>query len=159
MMDSIKQNENSEKILFEQYKLYVEMTDRNSQRRSITNKFYITVLTGLLAFISWNTSCSQLCDIFEHLLLLISLLGLFLCIIWFININSYKQLNKGKFKVILEMENQLPFPCYSREWDILECGKNHRNYLPYTKIEKLIPALIAILYMFLLLYSIYNSVY
>jgi len=38
--------------ILEQYKLYVEMTDRISQRRDQSNRFYSALLTGLLAVIS-----------------------------------------------------------------------------------------------------------
>lgn len=64
-------------------------------------------------------------------------------------------MNSGKFKVIHEMEKQLPFPCYVREWDILDSGNNHKNYLPYTKIEKFIPFVLAVPYLSLLIYSVH----
>ncbi|MCK4735084.1 MAG: hypothetical protein KAT65_21710, partial [Methanophagales archaeon] len=38
--------------LLEQYKLYVEMADRISTRRAQTNRFYISLLSGLLALLS-----------------------------------------------------------------------------------------------------------
>jgi len=37
--------------LIEQYKLYVEMTDRISDRRERTNRFYISLLSVLLALL------------------------------------------------------------------------------------------------------------
>ena len=80
-------------LLLEQYKLFVEMTDRNSERRGMTNKFYITILTGLLALTPWAISTTVLCDLINVLLLVIAVLGLILCGIWFVNINSYRQLN------------------------------------------------------------------
>lgn len=154
-MDSINpipESQNSQMLLLEQYKLFVEMADRNSERRGTTNKFYITLLTGLLAVLSWAATTTLLCDVFNLLLLLISIMALLLCGIWFLNINSYKQMNRGKFDVVREMEKQLPFPCYGREWDILESGTNHKNYLQYTKIEMCIPIIVAIPYAFLLIY-------
>ncbi len=39
-------------IILEEYKLYVEMADRVSARRIETNKFYITLLTALLAILT-----------------------------------------------------------------------------------------------------------
>ncbi len=145
-MDTKPDAEPSVMLLLEQYKLFVEMTDRNSERRGLTNRFYITILTGLLALTSWAVSNTVLCDLINVLLLLIAVLGLILCGIWFININSYKQMNKAKFKVIHEMEKHLPFPCYDREWEILERGKNHKKYVPYTKIERYIPLVLAVPY-------------
>lgn len=39
--------------LFDQYKLYVEMTDRISQRRVLSNTFFLTANTGLLSVMSF----------------------------------------------------------------------------------------------------------
>lgn len=154
-MNSSPEYEPSQTLLLEQYKLFVEMADRNSERRGTTNKFYITILTGLLALTSWAATNTHLCEVFNIVLLFISILSLTLCGIWYLNINSYKQMNSGKFAVIHEIEKQLPFPCYGREWEILESGKNHRIYVPYTKIEKFIPIILAVPYASLLLYAIY----
>ncbi|NMB52222.1 MAG: hypothetical protein GX999_07835 [Bacteroidales bacterium] len=153
-MNSSPEYEPSQTLLLEQYKLFVEMADRNSERRGATNKFYITILTGLLALTSWAAT-NTLCEVFNIVLLFISILSLALCGIWYLNINSYKQMNSGKFTVIHEMEKQLPFPCYGREWEILESGKNHAIYVPYTKIEKFIPIILAVPYAALLLYAIH----
>lgn len=154
-IDPIPESQNSQMLLLEQYKLFVEMADRNSGRRGTTNKFYITLLTGLLAVLSWAATNTLLCDVFNLLLLLISIMALSLCGIWFLNINSYKQMNRGKFDVIFEMEKQLPFPCYNMEWKILDSGTNYKNYLEYTRIEKFIPVILAIPYFVLLIYAIF----
>lgn len=142
-------------LLLEQYKLYVEMADRNSERRGQTNKFYITILTGLLALTSWAASNTVLCDVVNILLLLIAVLGLVLCGIWFLNINSYKQMNKAKFIVIHEMEKHLPFSCYDIEWEILEHGEDRKIYFPYTEIERYIPLVLAIPYSALLVIALF----
>lgn len=154
-MDAKPDAKPSATLLMEQYKLFVEMADRNSERRGLTNKFYITILTGLLALTSWAVSNTVLCDVINILLLLIAVLGLILCGIWFININSYKQMSQAKFTVIHEMEKHLSFPCYDREWEILERGKNRKKYVPYTKIERYIPLILAIPYIALLVVALF----
>ncbi len=154
-MDTKPDAEPSTMLLLEQYKLFVEMADRNSERRGLTNKFYITILTGLLALTSWAVSNTVLCNVINILLLLIAVLGLILCVIWFININSYRQMNQAKFTVIHEMEKHLPFPCYDREWEILERGKNRKTYVPYTKIERYIPLVLAVPYIALFVVALF----
>ena len=37
--------------LLEQYKLYVEMADRISARRGLTNSFFLTLNTGIVALV------------------------------------------------------------------------------------------------------------
>ncbi len=136
--------------LLEQYKLYVEMADKISERRMQTNKFYISILSALLALLSILISK----DSFNQTLTfaIVSLLGITLSILWYINIKSYRQLNSGKFKIIHEMEQNLPFPCYDREWQILGEGKEKNKYLQLTRVEKYIPLILSIPYVILLLY-------
>lgn len=137
--------------LLEQYKIYVEMMDRVTERRGKTNTFYLSLLSGLLALLSLLVDQNLFSGDKDVLLLLLAILGLSLCCIWYFNINSYKQLNYLKFKVIHEIEALLPFPCYSREWQI-EKNKNSQ-YRRLSRVEKYIPLIITIPYFGLLIYS------
>ncbi|WP_424356545.1 RipA family octameric membrane protein [Methanocella sp. MCL-LM] len=140
--------------MLEQYKLYVEMADKISERRSQTNIFYVTLLSAILAVLSVIFEKDQISSFYALILLLISLLGLLLCLIWYYNITSYSQLNSGKFKVIHEMEQQLPFPCYAREWDVLKKGKDKKKYFPLTHVEGWIPFILSVPYLILLVYTL-----
>lgn len=141
--------------LLEQYKLYVEMVDRISNRRAQTNRFYISLLSGLLALLSMVVGRDIFSDFQTIVFSVISVLGLTLCALWNINIRSYKQLNSGKFKVIHEMEQHLPFPCYNREWEILGEGEKSKKYLQLTRVEQYVPFILAIPYILLFLYSLW----
>jgi hypothetical protein len=140
--------------ILEQYKIYVEMADRVSARRSQANAFYISIISGLIALFSLvpNKNVTSSPPLF--LLFLVAFLGLSLCFFWYINIQSYKQLNSLKFKVIHEIENHLPFSCYQREWEILKSLEKEqpRSYIRLTSIEKNIPFLFSIPFFILLLY-------
>ena len=154
-MDPGQYGEKFKDHLFEQYKLYVEMADRVSNRRAQTNQFYISVISALLGVVTIASSIlgnqvSASTKLLDTVYLAVNFLGLFLCAIWFINILSYRQLNSGKFKVIHEIEQQLPYPCYKREWVILKKGRDVKKYLPLTHIEQFIPILLAIPFLFML---------
>jgi len=142
--------------LVDQYKLYVEMTDKMSARRSKMNSFYISLLSGLLAFLSIVDDKTPVSGFRNIILLTIAILGLILCFLWYVNIHSYKQLNSGKFKVIYEMEQHLPFACYNKEWNILKKDQSHGGYLNHTRIEQYIPLALATAYFGLLIYSIFS---
>ncbi|ACN14569.1 conserved hypothetical protein [Desulforapulum autotrophicum HRM2] len=139
-------------ILIEQYKLYTEVTDRVSARRAATNRYYISLLSALFAFITFVINKKICSDYSEIVLCCFTLLGVLLCGVWFINIKSYKQLNSGKFKVIHLMEKQLPFRCFDEEWKILGSGKDSKKYRKLTKIELAIPAILAVPYLILFFY-------
>jgi hypothetical protein len=157
-VEAVKKNygENFQTHLLEQYKLYVEMMDRVSARRAQTNTFYISLLSGLLALLSLVVDKKLVLGDQAIVLLATAILGLALCYVWYANINSYKELNSLKFKVINEIEPYLPFPCYLREWEILKEGNKNQQYRRLTRVEKYVPFILAVPYLCLLVYSIYS---
>lgn len=137
--------------LIEQYKAYVDTTVDVSNRRMRNNRFYVVLLSGTLAVISVLAET----EIIEAAGLFIAGFGgLILCILWYSSIISYKQLNTGKYDVIKEMEEELPFAPFSREWVVLQQGKNWRKYITHTRVERKIPGLLAILYFIVTVYAV-----
>ena len=140
--------------LLEQYKLYVEMTDRISQRRERSNQFFITLLAGpamvaILARFSLDGEGVE--KGFLPIVLLVSgLLGIALSTTWFVNIKSYRRLNNARFQVIEELERRLPFASYTYEWELLS-----PRYLLLSVIEQSLPVIIFSLFLFLVGYSIF----
>jgi energy-coupling factor transporter transmembrane protein EcfT len=151
------EEDQKQKIIFEQYKLYVEMADRISQRRAQTNQFYLTILSALVVILSFIVSNHLYAKILNLVIVVVGVVGILLCIIWYYNIESYKQLNSGKFKVIHEMEAALPFAAYKREWEILGKGKKRKIYFPITHIEKYLPLIMVGLYVLLIICSIHTT--
>lgn len=145
--------ENFSDHLMEQYKMYVATTENVSERRFKTNQFYVSLLSGLLAVLSFITSQPVFSNVVYIVFVSISLLGGVLCAIWWSNINSYKQLNMLKFIVIHEMETLLPFACYQREWQTEK--ETEHKYIRLTMLEKYIPLIMAIPYLLLAGYSVY----
>lgn len=147
---ALKVNEINEEFLLEQYKLCVQMADKISSRREKANKFYLTVLSSLLALLSIVQANFN--GLSNEIFLLFSLLGLALCFIWYFNIQTYKKLNSAKFKVINDMENQLPYACFNEEYKHLKQTKNAR----LTNVESKIPILFSVPYFLLFIYSIHQ---
>lgn len=145
---------NENQVLLEQYKTYVEMADRISARRSETNKFFISLLTALLAIVSLTVDKNAFNDYERFVFIVVSIMGLALNVLWYVNIRSYRQLNSGKFKVILEMESNLAFPCYEKEWKILGEGKESKKYLQLTRVERFVPFILSVPYFLLLIHSL-----
>jgi heme/copper-type cytochrome/quinol oxidase subunit 4 len=143
--------------LLEQYKLYVQMADNVSNRRSQANAFYISVITGLLAVQS--IALDKFTSYIQYIVLLsVGILGILLGMIWFTNLISYKRLNSAKFKVIHEMEKSLPFACFDKEWELLGRGKDKEQYFPLTKVEMIIPFLLMIPFIILIVYSMVQMI-
>ena len=140
-------------VLIEQYKLYVEMMDRISSRRSTIGNYYLSLVVGIIGILSMIIEKKYFANN-NMVIYIIGILGLIICIIWFINILSYKQINSLKFKVIEEMENDLPYQCYTREWEILKSGSNKFRYTRLSFIERIVPLFLSLLFLFLIIYSV-----
>ncbi|MFJ6615507.1 hypothetical protein ACIQPT_35110 [Streptomyces sp. NPDC091289] len=130
--------------IFEQYKMCVEMADRVSARRNLANTFFLTLHTGLLAFLgSWlSQEGHREAPLVLALAVLLVLLGM--CVTWWFTVRSYHQLNRGKFEVIGALEERLPARTFvAAEWRALREGRDWRIYLPLNRVERWIPLLFA----------------
>ena len=130
----------------EQYKTYVEMADRVSARRALTNTFFLTLNTAVFTLIGVFLQNHQEAATWLLVFPLIALLGQ--CGAWFYLVRSYRQLNTAKYQVIGQLEERLPASPYWRaEWTALGEGKDRSKYWPLTHIEKWIPILFAATYL------------
>ena len=134
--------------LFEQYKLAVEMADRVSARRMQANTFFLGVNTGLLTVFA-SLAKDKVITGLSGVLPIIALIVL--CFVWWRIVRSYRQLNSGKYNVILQMEALLPTAPYAAEWLALGEGRDPKLYLPLTHVENWVPRLFGALYLLLML--------
>lgn len=131
--------------ILEQYKLCVEMADRVSNRRGLTNTFFLTLNTAVVTVIGgfWNDRPET--SKWFLALPLIVILGQ--CLAWFWLVRSYRQLNTAKFLVIGMLEERLPASPYWRaEWKALGEGKDRSKYWPLSHLEQWVPTLFAVTY-------------
>jgi hypothetical protein len=130
--------------LLEQYKLYVEMADRISQRRGLTNTFFLTLNTAIFALVGGLRSAPE--QPWWLAFPLAALLGQ--CLAWFWLVRSYRLLNAAKYHVVGLLETRLPASPYSQgEWRALAEGTGLRRYWPLTYVETWIPILFALTYL------------
>lgn len=135
--------------LLEQYKLYLEMADKISDRRQNANNFFLSINTALLALIGYSgIGTNEVYPI--PLFIMIGICGLVLCYVWYRIVRSYKELNSGKFFVVQEIEKMLPIKPYNAEWKCLGEGKNPKLYLPFTRIEITVPWIFFVIYILIL---------
>jgi hypothetical protein len=132
--------------ILEQYKLYVEMADRISARRGLTNTFFLSLNTAIFALFGalWKDSTPKIAHGVAIALLAAVLAE---CGSWWLIVRSYRQLNSAKYKVVGLLEERLPAsPYWSAEWSALRQGEDPRLYLPLSHVEQVIPLLFAALY-------------
>lgn len=133
--------------VFELYKLAVEMADRVSARRTAANAFFLTLHGGVAASVGiLGQATSQDASVY---LLLAPIAGLALGAAWFLLLRSYRDLNKAKFTVITEMEEQLPVQVFAKEWEQLKkdpVEEWRTRYAEQGTVERFVPAVFAVLY-------------
>ena len=126
--------------LLEQYKLYVQTAESVSSRRVAISRYLLTLSAALIAVYGLQSSSPNQ----SFWLLFIPLAGIFVSLLWYKMIKSYRNLNRIKFKLIHELEELLPAPLFTREWCIAR--ENGRAYTKVTDIERWIPLLFVALH-------------
>lgn len=85
------------------------------------------------------------------LILVASVFGIVLSIIWYRLIKAYRNINRGKYKILHALESHLPVAPYKLEWEVLGRGKDKKIYLPITHVEIRIPVLFMVFYSLLII--------
>lgn len=130
---SKKQKHKLESILT-QWKICVEMANSISQRRDTMNNIFVTLNLSIVtaASFAWNL---------KSIPLLVA--GIAICILWISFIRNYKFLNDAKFSVINELEENLPYKPFLKEWNEL---KESKKYKEGTTLELWLPSIFIALY-------------
>jgi len=141
--------------LIEQYKIFVESSERLVARRQTINTFFLTLNSLLLTGL--GLTLREIINMQGWLVLVvvpIGAAGILICILWRRLVLSYKQLNTCKFNIIDILENYLPASLFKAEWVALGEGKDDKKYRPSTKIEMAIPIVFIVVYFLFIATSI-----
>lgn len=141
------------KIIIEQYKLYIEMADKISERRQNANSFFLSLCTAFMGALGYLL-IEKNQNAYTNILWLPPLFGILVSYSWYRLIRSYKDLNSGKFMVIHQIEQKLPIKPYDAEWETIGKGRNKKLYLPFTHIEIFLPWIFLISFLIILLINI-----
>ena len=131
--------------IMEQYKIYVEMTDRIGARRATMNTFFILVNSSIFTAVG---ALAQSRPPRGSAVLMVAVAILIAqCGAWYWILRSYRQLSSAKFRVIGALEERLPAgPWYRAEWAAIGAGRDKSRYWPITRLEQWVPALYALAY-------------
>ena len=154
-----------EAALLEQYKLYVELVDRVSQRRAMTNNYFLSINSLVAIVVGGFLANPPDAPTWFLVFPLIIVEGV--CVAWFWIVRSYRQLSGGKWKVVRALEERLPASPWWTEWAIAlgketeDKGKDRSSqgvlagfakgtyrslYTPLTRLEQCIPVLFGLTY-------------
>ena len=126
--------------LLEIYKIHAAAVDNVSRRREMANRTYLgattaigaamALVTGLEGGPMWGAGLG------------LAILGGLVQMGWKGVIQSHKQLNEHKCNTLLELEKQLPFDFYQKEWESMKKGEEPKVYLQTTIAEKRLPSIL-----------------
>ena len=142
--------------LLDQYKIYINATEKISDRRQKTNEFFLALNSALLALLGFITSKTNQVEL-NSILIASSISGITMCYLWYRIIYSYKGLNDAKFRVVHEIEARLPLALYDTEWEMLGRGENKKLYWPFSHIELRVPFIFIFLYLFMIVMTFNTS--
>lgn len=110
--------DNLKDVEIEQYKIFIESAEKNSDRRINQNNIYLTLNLALVSYV-----VSQTLNLGLNILMLT--IGLINCVIWFLTISNYAKRNKVKFDIINESEFG---KLYKEEWKRIEILTSLTSY-------------------------------
>lgn len=128
--------------ILEMWKTYLTMADRISDRRERANAFFVTLHAGVFAAAGFLFEK----EMFSWLTIICVLAGIPFSYLWYRLVQSYRDLNSAKFKVVHEVEKVLPFKLFNAEWEAVGRGNDSARYLPFTHIELKVPGIFIAVY-------------
>jgi hypothetical protein len=119
--------------LLDEYKMMVASTEKVTDQRLIVNNIFFTVTAAILSVSFFLIKELELNKISLLMLMAIMIMAILITCFWQKMVTSYGKLNKGKFVLIAEIEDQLKTNLYQREWQILT---DEIQYKPNTQTER-----------------------
>ena len=144
-----------EQLIFEEYKMYAEQKENFIDRNFRTNRFYMISFVAIIFALIYTSNI-----VFMEKLtatLLFSLIGISVCALWWMNVDSYNTLIKIKFANVLEeIEKKLPVKPFTEEYKGIEEFRNKKVFM-FSDIQKLI-AVIGALFFFAVFVSEFTPI-
>jgi hypothetical protein len=131
----------SQDYLFETYRWYVNSAERIGHRRASVNSLLLAANAALASYFSIVGP-----TLVENPVpnIVIPVVGLLLCLGWFLALKNFQQLTAAKKHVMQRLEESLPATVFAEEREIVEQGAASLG--PLASIGNATPALFAVLY-------------
>lgn len=161
--DGIDISEADSQELLQQYIHYGEVAIETSNQRIQTNRTFgiilTTVLAGIVGFARGDVTLTVSLAVASA-----SGIGLISCIYWHRSIQSYRRLNGARYKILNEIEEELPVKPYSDEWrylerqnpdpEMIEPRESNEKHTTHTVVESRYVLLLGAGYAIVLLYGL-----
>ena len=134
-----------DELIFQEYKLYAEQKENFIDRNFRTNRFYMVYFVAIILAMVYTGNIIFMEKITATLLF--SLIGISVCALWWMNVDSYNTLIKIKFANVLErIEEKFPVKPFTDEYKGIEEFRNKKIFV-FSDIQKIV-AVIGALFFF-----------
>lgn len=134
-----------DELILQEYKLYTEQKENFIDRNFQTNKFYMTAFVVIIFAMIYTGNV-----VFMERLsatFVFSLLGISVCTLWWMNVDSYNTLIKIKYANVIEViEEKLPVKPFTEEFKSIQDIREKKVFM-FSDIQKII-AVIGALFFF-----------
>ncbi len=121
--------------ILEQYRIYNESKEKYIDRNFATNRYYMSFCVFILGF-------TYLLCVFSPdslVIFLTSFLGMFLSILWWLNVDAYNRSICIKYREVLEvMEESLPKQPFKTEFAAMEKARKKTMKFSFGDVQKLL---------------------
>lgn len=125
-----------DELIFQEYKLYAEQKENFINRNFKTNKFYMIMFISIIFAMIFTGNVVFMSKISATLIF--SIIGIFICALWWMNVDTYNMLIKIKYANVLEIiEEKLPVRPFTEEFNGIEEYRNKKMFM-FSDIQKLI---------------------
>ena len=132
--------------ILEQWKTCVEMANSMTEKRNNSNSIFITINSALFAVITFSL---------DYKSILLSAVGIAVCVLWLKSTISYKQLSSVKYHIINDIEKQLPLTPFAFEWEKLKCEKKYKGLINF---EKVLPWVFIVIYVISIIWPLHTHI-
>ena len=125
-----------DELIFQEYKLYAEQKENFIDRNFRTNRFYMISFVSVILMMIYTNNIVFLERISATLIF--SLIGISICSLWWMNVDSYNTLIKVKFANVIEkIEEKLPVRPFTEEYKGIEEFRENKVFV-FSDIQKTI---------------------
>lgn len=134
-----------DELIFREYKLYAEQKENFIDRNFRTNRFYMISFVAIIFAMIFTGNVVFMTRISATLVF--SLVGISVCALWWMNVDSYNTLIKIKFANVLErIEEKFPVKPFTDEFEGIQEFRDKKVFM-FSDIQKLI-AVVGALFFF-----------
>lgn len=142
----------SQEIMVREYIAYMESKDKFVERSFLVNRFYL-ILVLILMTLMFYFSEKQGDDFVSMLVIIFAAAGMCICLLWWLNQDSYAYLIKVKLGGVLEkIEEQLPLKPYKMEYDEIK-ERNKKKRVMFADLQKVVSFVAFLVFFAMFLYN------